>query len=167
MSTSAAAVETLGLGKRYGRTWGLQDCSFRLPEGRIAGLVGPNGAGKSTLLRMLAGISTPSAGEMSVLGQRPGSQNADALARVGYLDQERPLRRRHAAPRWPTSTTRPVPARQPLLGTPGRRDRDLRRARGAVARRDRPRRPQVVVVMVIVVMPEPGIGHRTRAGERR
>ena len=93
MSTSPAAVETLGLEKRYGRTWGLQDCSFRLPEGRIAGLVGPNGAGKSTLLRMLAGISTPSAGEMSVLGQRPGSQNADALARVGYLDQERPLYR--------------------------------------------------------------------------
>jgi ABC-2 type transport system ATP-binding protein len=93
MSTPAAAVETLGLGKRYGRTWGLRDCSFRLPQGRIAGLVGPNGAGKSTLLRMLAGISAPSAGEMSVLGQPAASQSAGALARIGYLDQDRPLYR--------------------------------------------------------------------------
>jgi ABC-2 type transport system ATP-binding protein len=93
MSTAAAAVETLGLGKRYGRTWGLQDCSFRLPPGRIAGLVGPNGAGKSTLLRMLAGISAPTVGEMNVLGRPAGIQSADVLARIGYLDQERPLYR--------------------------------------------------------------------------
>jgi ABC-2 type transport system ATP-binding protein len=117
MSTPAAAVETLGLGKRYGRTWGLQDCSFRLPQGRIAGLVGPNGAGKSTLLRMLAGISAPSTGEMSVLGRPPGTQSADVLARIGYLDQERPLYRgfrvsemlrfgRELNPRWDDARAR-------------------------------------------------------------
>jgi ABC-2 type transport system ATP-binding protein len=91
MSTPRAAVQTSGLGKRYGRTWALQDCSFRLPEGRVAALVGPNGAGKSTLLRMLAGISTPSAGEISLLGRSPGTQSAEILARIGYLDQDRPL----------------------------------------------------------------------------
>ena len=91
MSTPSAAVQTSGLGKRYGRSWALQDCSFRLPQGRVAALVGPNGAGKSTLLRMLAGISTPSAGEFSVLGRSPGTQRAEILARIGYLDQERPL----------------------------------------------------------------------------
>ena len=46
----APALEAVGLGKRYGRKWALEDCSFRLPTGRIAALVGPNGAGKSTLL---------------------------------------------------------------------------------------------------------------------
>jgi ABC-2 type transport system ATP-binding protein len=91
MSTPIAAVQTSGLGKRYGRSWGLQDCSFQLPQGRVAALVGPNGAGKSTLLRMLAGISTPSAGELSVLGRSPRTQRAEILARIGYLDQERPL----------------------------------------------------------------------------
>lgn len=93
MSTPVAAVETFGLGKRYRRTWGLQDCSFRLPLGRVAALVGPNGAGKSTLLRMLAGISTPSTGEVSVLGQSPRTQNVELLERIAYLDQERPLYR--------------------------------------------------------------------------
>ena len=91
MRTPVVAVETFGLGKRYRRTWGLQDCSFRLPLGRVAALVGPNGAGKSTLLRMLAGISTPSTGEVSVLGQSPRTQNVELLKRIAYLDQGRPL----------------------------------------------------------------------------
>ena len=117
MSTPGAAVQTSGLGKRYGRTWALQDCSFRLPQGRIAALVGPNGAGKSTLLRMLAGISTPTAGELSVLGRSPGTQTAEMLARIGYLDQDRPLYKglrvsemlrfgRELNPRWDDASAR-------------------------------------------------------------
>lgn len=45
------ALEANGLGRRYGTTWGLRDCTLRVPEGTVTGLVGPNGAGKSTLLR--------------------------------------------------------------------------------------------------------------------
>ena len=47
------ALNACGLGKRYGNTWALRDCSLRLPAGRITGLVGPNGAGKTTLLARL------------------------------------------------------------------------------------------------------------------
>ena len=93
MSEFAQALEAAGLGKRYGRTWGLQDCSFRLPSGRIAALVGPNGAGKSTLLRMAAGITRPSAGDVRVFGHSPQDQSAEVLRQIGYLDQERPLYR--------------------------------------------------------------------------
>ena len=93
MSESAPALEAVGLGKRYGRKWGLQDCSFRLPTGRIAALVGPNGAGKSTLLRMAAGITRPSAGDVRVFGNAPQDQSAEVLRQIGYLDQERPLYR--------------------------------------------------------------------------
>ena len=91
MSSSGPAVETTGLGRRYRRTWGLRDCSFALPQGRVAALVGPNGAGKSTLLRMLAGINAPSEGTVTVLGKSPRTQTADALSRTAYLDQDRPL----------------------------------------------------------------------------
>ena len=93
MSEAVAALETAGLGKRYGRKWGLEDCSFRLPTGRIAALVGPNGAGKSTLLRMAAGITRPSAGEVRVFGHSPQGQTVEVLRQIGYLDQERPLYR--------------------------------------------------------------------------
>jgi ABC-2 type transport system ATP-binding protein len=92
MTDSVTAIETSGLGKRYRKNWALQDCSFTLPEGRIAALVGPNGAGKSTLLRMLAGLSRPSAGEIR-LGGRPPNNTPEVLSRIGYLDQQRPLYR--------------------------------------------------------------------------
>ena len=87
------ALEAKALGRRYGRKWGLRDCTVAVPEGKVAGLVGPNGAGKSTLLRLAAGLSRPSAGEIRVLGQMVRPNSSQGLARVGYLDQERPLYR--------------------------------------------------------------------------
>jgi ABC-2 type transport system ATP-binding protein len=85
------AVETTGLGRRYGRNWALRDCSLRLPAGRIAALVGPNGAGKSTLLHLLVGLSQPSAGTVTVFGQAPGSR--EVLDRIGFVAQDTPLYR--------------------------------------------------------------------------
>ncbi len=82
-------LETVGLGKRYGRRWALSDCTLSVPAGRVVGLVGPNGAGKSTLLHLAVGLLTPSAGTIAVLGGRPGSGRA-ALERVGFLAQNSP-----------------------------------------------------------------------------
>ena len=42
------------------------DISFEAKDGEILGILGPNGAGKTTLLRMLAGIMTPTAGEIKI-----------------------------------------------------------------------------------------------------
>ncbi len=50
-----AALDALGISKRYGRRWILRDVSFSLTPGSLVGVVGENGAGKSTLLRILAG----------------------------------------------------------------------------------------------------------------
>jgi ABC-2 type transport system ATP-binding protein len=86
-----AALETVGLGRRYRRKWGLRDCSLRVPRGSITGLVGPNGAGKSTLLRLAAGISRPTAGTVSVFGQPVHPNATGHLERIGYFDQLRPL----------------------------------------------------------------------------
>ena len=53
-------VEATGLGKRYGSTWALRECSLAIPAGHVAALVGPNGAGKTAgppprrLMRQLA-----------------------------------------------------------------------------------------------------------------
>jgi ABC-2 type transport system ATP-binding protein len=37
-------IETSGLGKRYGSTWALRECTLAIPAGHVAALVGPNGA---------------------------------------------------------------------------------------------------------------------------
>jgi ABC-type multidrug transport system ATPase subunit len=86
------ALETEALGKRYGRTWALSDCSLHLPAGRIAALVGPNGAGKTTLLHLAVGLLRPDAGSVRVFGLDPVG-NAEALAQIGFVAQETPLYR--------------------------------------------------------------------------
>jgi ABC-2 type transport system ATP-binding protein len=93
MIEETVVLETVNLGKRYRRTWGLQDCTLTIPKGRVAALVGPNGAGKSTLLRMAAGLDQPTVGSLRVLGEAPAASNGNLKKRVGYLDQERPLYR--------------------------------------------------------------------------
>jgi ABC-2 type transport system ATP-binding protein len=90
---STGGIDTRRLGKRFGSLWALQDCTLEIPRGRVTALVGANGAGKTTLLRMLVGLSSPSAGEVSVLWSTP-QQSAEFLASVGYLAQEAPLYRR-------------------------------------------------------------------------
>ncbi|HWE88118.1 MAG TPA: ABC transporter ATP-binding protein [Pseudonocardiaceae bacterium] len=84
------ALETSGLGKRYGRTWALRDCSLHVPAGRIAALVGPNGAGKTTLLQLAVGLLRPDAGSVRVFGEDP-RDNIATLAEIGFVAQDTPL----------------------------------------------------------------------------
>lgn len=84
------AIEAHGLGKRYGRTWALRDCTLAIPAGRVVALVGPNAAGKTTLLQLAVGLIGQSAGEITVLdGARPGSP--EALDGIAFVAQDTPL----------------------------------------------------------------------------
>jgi ABC-2 type transport system ATP-binding protein len=83
-------VEARGLGKRYGSTWALRDCSLAIPAGHVVALVGPNGAGKSTLLNLVVGLAAPSAGVVTVLGGRPAGSPA-ALDDIAFVAQDTPL----------------------------------------------------------------------------
>jgi ABC-type polysaccharide/polyol phosphate transport system ATPase subunit len=49
--------------------WALQDVSFEVKPGESLGIVGKNGAGKSTLLKMLAGVSPPTRGDITIRGR--------------------------------------------------------------------------------------------------
>jgi ABC-2 type transport system ATP-binding protein len=83
-------IESSGLGKCYGSTWALRDCTLAVPSGHVVALVGPNGAGKSTLLSLTAGLAAPSAGRVTVLGGRaPGSPAA--LDGIAFVAQDTPL----------------------------------------------------------------------------
>jgi ABC-2 type transport system ATP-binding protein len=83
-------LEASGLGKRYGSTWALRECTLAIPARHVTALVGPNGAGKSTLLNLAVGLTAPSAGEVTVLGGRlPGSPGA--LDGIAFVAQDTPL----------------------------------------------------------------------------
>ncbi|MFE5143767.1 ABC transporter ATP-binding protein [Streptomyces fagopyri] len=86
------AIEAHGVGRKYRRGWALRDCSFRLPAGRICGLVGPNGAGKTTLMAIAANLLQPTDGTLKVFGAPPGS--VKTRRRTAFLAQEKPLFRR-------------------------------------------------------------------------
>jgi len=83
-------IEASGLGKRYGSTWALRECSLAVPAGHVAALVGPNGAGKTTLLNLAVGLAEPTAGRVTVLGGRPAGSPA-ALDGIAFVAQDTPL----------------------------------------------------------------------------
>jgi ABC-2 type transport system ATP-binding protein len=105
------AIETTNLGRRFGSSWALRECTVTVPAGSVAALVGPNGAGKTTLLQLITGLVAPTEGEVRVLGESMHGQSADALARLGFVAQDAPLYRNfsvadmlrfgaHLNPRW-------------------------------------------------------------------
>ncbi len=76
------AVDVRGLTKRYRGRTAVDNLSFTVPAGAVAGLIGPNGAGKTTLMAMLLGLVRPSGGSGSVLGHAIDRPTA-YLGRVG------------------------------------------------------------------------------------
>src|SRR5215467_6233022 len=83
-------VEAKRLGKHYGGTWALRECTLAIPAGHVAALVGPNGAGKTTLLNLAVGLAVPSAGTVTVLGGQPAGSPA-ALDGIAFVAQDTPL----------------------------------------------------------------------------
>lgn len=63
-----AALEVDHLTKSFGGRKAVDDVSFTLPQGAFLSVFGPNGAGKTTLLRMLATLSRPTEGSVTLSG---------------------------------------------------------------------------------------------------
>jgi ABC-2 type transport system ATP-binding protein len=84
------AIETNGLGKRYGRRWALADCTLAVPSGQVVGLAGPNGAGKTTLLELAVGLLRPTTGTIRVRDRAAFvAQDAPVYAGLSIADHLR------------------------------------------------------------------------------
>ncbi len=76
-------IEVRGITKQYGDLTALDGVSFTVQPGEIFGILGPNGAGKTTLVEILEGLTRPTAGEASVLGNDIRTQTDEVKKRVG------------------------------------------------------------------------------------
>ena len=85
----AFVIEARGLTKRFGKVVALDGLDLEVQPGTSLGIVGPGASGKSTALRLLAGLTRPTSGRLTVAGVPPGSRAGLAgRGRIGVLDQE-------------------------------------------------------------------------------
>ena len=70
VSRAGQGVVLRGVGKRFGDVVALQPMDLEVRPGELMVLVGPSGCGKSTLLRLIAGLETPTSGEVWIGGRR-------------------------------------------------------------------------------------------------
>jgi lipooligosaccharide transport system ATP-binding protein len=81
-------VSARGLRTRYGDFEAVRGIDVEVVKGEAFGFLGPNGAGKSSTMRMVAAVSPPSAGELSILGMDPAVDGPAIRARLGVCPQE-------------------------------------------------------------------------------
>jgi zinc/manganese transport system ATP-binding protein len=84
-SLGEAVVELSHAAAAVGGRQVWSDVDLTVRAGEFVAVLGPNGVGKSTLLKMVLGLVPVAAGQVSVLGARPGQRNK----RIGYLPQRR------------------------------------------------------------------------------
>ena len=87
-----AALETIGLQKRFGGLVATNDVSLKIAVGARHALIGPNGAGKTTFVNLLTGVLAPSAGRVllggeDITGLKPHLRVRRGLARTFQINQ--------------------------------------------------------------------------------
>ena len=81
-------IEVRNLVKAFGVMPVLRGLNFRVAAGEFVAVVGPNGAGKTTLLRILASLTRPTMGEVTLAGYRLPAQAEAARKIVGVVSHQ-------------------------------------------------------------------------------
>lgn len=81
------AIVVKDLVKNYGDMLALKGLNFQVYPGEVFGYLGPNGAGKTTTIRILAGLSRPTQGQCTVLGQNT-TENPSLYNHLGVVFEE-------------------------------------------------------------------------------
>ena len=82
-----ALVHARGLTKRFDKLVAVDAIDFDVQRGEAFGFLGPNGAGKTSTMRMIGCVSSPSGGELRVLGLDPVIDGPRIRARLGVVPQ--------------------------------------------------------------------------------
>lgn len=78
-------IEIVGLTKKYGSFYALQDLNLTIEDGTVFGFVGANGAGKSTTFSILATLLQPTAGDAFINGVSVTKRAQDVRKQIGYM----------------------------------------------------------------------------------
>jgi iron(III) transport system ATP-binding protein len=84
--SAARTIELRGVTKRYGAAAVVDHVSLTIEAGTLVTLLGPSGCGKTTTLRMIAGLETPSEGQV-VIGGRDVTRQAPSERDVSLVFQ--------------------------------------------------------------------------------
>ncbi len=82
------AIKIQQVHKQFGALHALQGVDLSIEQGEFFALLGPNGAGKSTLINLLAGLTRPTSGNLSVMGYDVTEQYRQARHALGVVPQE-------------------------------------------------------------------------------
>lgn len=85
---SVPVIRAENIVKKYGDFVAVDGISFEVQRGESFGLLGPNGAGKSTTMKMIAAVSTRTAGNLEVLGMDPNTDGPAIRSQLGVVPQE-------------------------------------------------------------------------------
>lgn len=78
-------LEIRNVTRKFGAKYGTKDATLTIEPGRTYALLGPNGSGKTTLMKMIAGLMTPTSGEILLDGMKIGPKTK---AQIAYMPTE-------------------------------------------------------------------------------
>jgi ABC-2 type transport system ATP-binding protein len=85
------SISVRNVTKIYGQQKALDNVSFDIQKGQVAGFIGPNGAGKSTMMKIITGYIPPTSGEVFV-NDLSTIENSIKIRKItGYLPEHNPL----------------------------------------------------------------------------
>ncbi len=85
------AIELRGLCKAFGTLQAVDHLTLSVEQGEIFGLLGPNGSGKTTTINLISSLSTPTSGEVQVMGYQVRHHARHIRQLLGAIPQETAL----------------------------------------------------------------------------
>jgi heme exporter protein A len=81
-------IKIRGLSKAFGNRWALREVDLDVAQGQFLTIFGPNGAGKTTLIRILATLSRPTTGTITLAGLELRNASAEVRRRIGLVSHQ-------------------------------------------------------------------------------